>query len=581
LRGGEVARDQAGASWQRSTAIFVFALAVRALYLLSIRHAFFFEHLTTEPQRYQQWAAALLDGSARPTPPFDEAPGYLAMLAGIFGLFGRSVLPVAAAQALLDAGTCAMLGTLAGRCGGPRAAWLAGGLAALYGPMIYFTGALVPATVMLFAVSAAMLATPVDTRLTPEAEILEARPPARGRWLLAGFAWSAALLVRSEIVLALPLVFLWAAKCGGRRALARVCAAPLCFLLGSLLLNHSTSGRWVPLTTGGGVNAWLGNNPDADGVNPFVHGPLNQVVSEIEATTRDPIEADRAFLARALEFVRAQPAAAARLVLRKALWTLTDRELPNTSDPDWETAQSWLFRAPGFPLRFGVIAVLAAAGTVLLRQRRLLLWLAAPIAIGLGTSVLFFTNGRFRFALLATLIPLAAIALDELIEGVARLVDPSKRAQLTMSPPAALRLLAPPLVAAAISYSSFDGVRAYRLAQIDTNTGALALGAGDLGDALEHSRRGRDGDPGDKEAWIQLAQVQEKLGQTKEAADTWSAALAKFPREPQLQRFAGRFRRRLRTAALEEPDANLTAPDASSPERSVKPTSPGSYPPRK
>ena len=35
---------------------------MRALYLVSIRGAWFFEHLTTEPLRYQRWAVALLDG---------------------------------------------------------------------------------------------------------------------------------------------------------------------------------------------------------------------------------------------------------------------------------------------------------------------------------------------------------------------------------------------------------------------------------------------------------------------------------------------------------------------------------------
>src|SRR5262249_19434949 len=124
-------------------------------------------------------------------------------------------------------------------------------------------------------------------------------------------------------------------------------------------------------------------------------------------------------------FLRHEPGAAARLAARKLLLTLADRELPNTSDVEWETSQSTLFRLrpSPFPVPFGAVFALALAGAALLgRSLRREAWLLAPLAIGLTTCVVFFTNARFRLVLALALIPLAAAFLVEL----PRLVRPSR-----------------------------------------------------------------------------------------------------------------------------------------------------------
>src|SRR5262249_54612198 len=154
-------------------AVFAAALLVRGLYLASIHGAYFFTHLTTEPLRYHRWATAILDGSARFTPPFDEAPAYVYALAGLYTPCGPSLLAAAIAPAVVDAASCGLIALVARREWGPRAGLFAGALAAIYGPMVYFTGELVPAGALIFAVAAAMLATPPA----------EARP---ARWIGAG-----------------------------------------------------------------------------------------------------------------------------------------------------------------------------------------------------------------------------------------------------------------------------------------------------------------------------------------------------------------------------------------------------------
>ena len=80
-RAGTVARPPD--PWRRNAgAIFLAALALRVLYTLSIRNAYFFEHLQTDPLRYHQWAALILDARTPPvalvsTPAAAKGPAAL------------------------------------------------------------------------------------------------------------------------------------------------------------------------------------------------------------------------------------------------------------------------------------------------------------------------------------------------------------------------------------------------------------------------------------------------------------------------------------------------------------------------
>src|SRR6476646_4470948 len=152
--------------------IFIASLVVRVLYVLSIRHAFFFDHLVTEPAFYDSWAHAIVAGDAPIHLPFDEAPAYAYFVAAIYAM-GGGLLAVALVQAVLGALACAAIAVVAQRLGGARAGWLAGGLAALYGPFLYFTGQLEPAALAVCAASLALAAMP-------------AKDASMRRWLLAG-----------------------------------------------------------------------------------------------------------------------------------------------------------------------------------------------------------------------------------------------------------------------------------------------------------------------------------------------------------------------------------------------------------
>jgi hypothetical protein len=503
-------------AWSTRAAAFTFlvAFAVRLLYLLSIHNAPFFQHLQTEPLHYHQWASLILEGHA-PSAPFEQSPGYPYFVAAVYTLFGASATAVALVQALLDAVTCTLLVVIGARWFGMRAGIIAGVLAVLYGPFVYFAGELLPSTLYNFTSVAAIAA------------------GAFGAATMAGCLWTSALFVRSEMVLVLPFVLFDAWIRGGRRALWKT-ATPL--LVGVAILvavNAAGSGQFVLLTTSAGVNLWLGNNPDADGVNPFVYGPLKRVAAEVRATASTGVDVDRTFRRYAGTFIRDDTDHALRLLWKKLLWTLNDRELPNSDDIEWVTAQSWLFWRPVFPLSFGMLLPFACVGAIWLgRQWRMYAPLGGLLLSGLVTGVVFFTNARFRLILVPPILLLAAVAFDRL---------PAMFAARDQQRRALLGAAAAFTIGAIIAWGNFYGVRTYRIPQLSVNAGVIEREAGEFESAVKHLREGLAGDPYDGIAWIHLALALEQQGDVDAAREAYRAAQARLPDDSEVQRMTARF----------------------------------------
>jgi len=510
-------------------AVFAAALAVRLAYVLSIQHAVFFTHLQTEPLRYERWAAAILAGHA-PAPPFDEPPGYAYFLAAVHRVLGRSATAVALVQVLLDAVTCTLVVVLGRRWFGARTGLVAGALAAAYGPLVYFTGAVEPATAFVCATALAIAA------------------QTAGWWIASGMLWDLALLFRAEIVVAFPLALLDAARRGGRAAAARTAAPIVVLALLLAAVNWAHAGKLVPYITSGGLNFWAGNDPWADGVNPFFSGPRAAIMGEVAGRAHDASEADRLFLARALAFWRAQPGTAVALTAKKILWTLGDRELPNTGDIEWQEAQSALFRAWFLPLRFGLVLPVALVGAVALGRRwRELPLLAAPIVVALVTAAVFFTNARLRLVMIPSVLLLAAVGAVHL---VARRGRPRDGVALAAG--------------IVLAWGGFFGVRTYRIPEITVNTGILERHAGHPAAAAARLRDGVAAAPDDALGWTHLALALEEAGDPRGALDAWLDGLARRGDDAVLraQAFAFCGRHGIDPAAL---DRWLAAPAADRP----------------
>jgi len=506
-------------------AVGVVALCLRAVHALALWSGDVGDNLYLNAARYDAWARMILDGVG-PTPPWEQAPGYAYLLSILYAVADSGAGAAIAFQVCLGTASCLLLQTVTARFAHRRAALATGLLAAAYGPFIYFSAELLPETVFVFLCVATLA-----TATTPAQSIAS--------WTLTGSLWGAAYLVRTNALLGVPFALLHAWQCGGRRAALGVALPVLVALLGLFSVNGTAGGERVWSTTSGGVNFWLGNNPAADGVSPFFGPDHMETDTEVRQRARTAAEADRIFAAYARQHWREQPGMLFALAGKKLLWTFSDRELPNNVDIEWRRSRSPIFAMPGFPLGFAAIFILAltafAGGRVVGRGDA---WaFTAPVAIAVGTCVIFFTNARFRLPLAIPLLIFAGVAIDQMWN----LARQGLHARRTV-----LRVVALALVATIIGVGNWFGVRDYRIAQIDVNTGIAERDAGRFATAIEFLQRGLQSEPRDAIGWVHLALALEQYGEIEAARRAYAEARMHTPEDPDLRTMQERFEARQR-----------------------------------
>jgi hypothetical protein len=536
------ARSESRASVDRSGALVwvvptLLALALRVLYYVSVRNDIAFTHLMINPETYDEWARALIGASpaAADSPPFYFPPGYAYFLAGVYRLFGPSMHAAVMVQIALGTATVTLITSIAARMWSRREAWVAGLLAALYGPYVFAAGELLPETLFLFLIALAMV-----LALAPGG-----RAPSPVGWSLSGLAWAAILPLRSVVVFLVPLIALDALRRGGRRAAMLVLLPMLAVLAFFVGINVRGSGRFVLVSANGGVNLLLGNYRGADGVNPFPTSDtedLQRVFITSYAKDHPPDRTPKgtfvadldAFQQRvAIRYGVEHPAATLRLLGRKFLWSWSDRELPNNVDVEWKARRSWLFRPPMFLLGFGAVFALAVAGVLVLRgrERSLLLWI--PVVLGVGTTTVFLTNGRFRLPMTLSLLSWAAFGLCHFVERI-------REERRTM----AWRVAAPAAIGLAIllAYGGLSGDRAYYHYEFDRNAAVMLFQERRYAEAIPCLERSVRRDPEHRDFGL-LVLALDVQGECHRAFRVACEALATTPGsdDPHLRQIVERF----------------------------------------
>lgn len=416
-------------------AIFLVALFFRVGFLQQARGLPTQQQLVMDAARYDAWAREIAGGEWRPREAFSQAPLYPYLTAGVYRLTGGSIGALRLFQALAGALTVFWLAVVAGRLFGERAAYLAGVLAALYGPAIFYTPLLLKTTFHLFFEAAVLilLVPRVGSRLPFE------------RALAAGLCLGAAALLQENLLILLPLLALWLLRLPEeplrrRAALAGALAAGTALaLVPAVSLSYGASGEVVLTSSQSGMNFYIGNARGASGTYvPLSAGSQDPAHQKADAQALAAALAGRAtgrpvspaalsprqvssiFWHEAGRQIAAAPGAWARLLLRKLHLFWNAYEIPDAEGYDVyrrETGASlWLLYG------FGLLAPLAGAGLVAAvrsgdpRLRRNAWGLAALIAAGCLSVVAFFVFGRYRMVIVPFLVPPAGYALARMAE---------------------------------------------------------------------------------------------------------------------------------------------------------------------
>ena len=192
------------------------------------------------------------------------------------------------------------------------------------------------------------------------------------------------------------------------------------------LRNAWVGGEALPTTSQGGVNFYIGNNPQADGTyQPIVPG---KQIPALER--REPVriaeqaagrrltagEVSRYWLGRSLAWARQEPGAFLRLQVRKLGMFWSWYEWPDAVDYYHVKTLSPVLRLP--LLEFGGAVLLALAGLALARSH--LNPFAPVLLFTLGwmlSTVVFFLFSRYRLPAVPALLVLGGVTLDRLAEA--------------------------------------------------------------------------------------------------------------------------------------------------------------------
>ncbi len=402
-----------------------------------MQHNPFFDAPVMDELKHHEWAQALAAGGDLPEPftgrPFFRAPLYYCLLAGLYAVAGPNLAVARFVGCVAGTLTCLLIVLLGRGLGGLKVGVIAGLLAAAYWPLIWFDS-------QLLTVGSELC---LNTLLL----LVLLHAPHRGSrvlFVIAGVVWGLSALARPNMLAFAPGIaaWLWLTRRGkgiGTGDSAPSGIAKRSFALPALLVvvgaalvilpvtlrNRLVGGEWVLIASSGGVNFYIGNNPQSDGVAAIVPGTRADWDGGYIDTHRIPErelgrplsegEVSDYWYAQAWVWIRAHPGAWLRLLWLKFRLTFSPVELYNNQPTYYFANRSPL--SVVYWLGFPVVAVLAGAGLTL-RGRDWRTW-SLPLlyaAVYLGTIVLFFTSDRYRLPLVPVLILLAA-------DGLARLVD--------------------------------------------------------------------------------------------------------------------------------------------------------------
>ena len=414
-----------------AAALFVVALVPRLIHLFTVRGSPFFSILYIDPGWYDEWGQRIASGQLIGDGPFFLDPLYPYFLGAIFASFGHHYEAVVAVQSLLGALVAPLVLLAARRWFDGRVALLAGAIAAIYLPAIYFGGLIMKPGLSLFLATLTLWL--LSTAL------------ARGRtatWLVAGIALGLTCLTRGNLILVVPLLAAWIlvrADDEGLEGLRRRATsrsrwiASGAFAAGTALVlavpaahNLAVSGEFILSTANAGANFFIGNNPsNASGEYqqlPFIAANPKHEQRDFasEATRRAgrPLtdrETSAFWFGESRRCIREHPVDWLLLMGRKARSFWGAYEIPDSLDYYLyrETAPVLRLPIPGF----GLLAPMGLLGAVLLLRRRgwprLLIVFAAAYSI---TVIVFFVFSRFRMVIAPALYVFAAYAAVELWE---------------------------------------------------------------------------------------------------------------------------------------------------------------------
>jgi tetratricopeptide (TPR) repeat protein len=400
--------------------VLLAGLAVRIVYLAQLNGSDLNDLLALDTLFYRELSSHLLSGGGIPGGAISFNPLYPAFLVVVFRLFGGHLLAVRIIQAAIGLATIYLAyraGVLLaapedGNRRGTLVGLVAAGLMLLYPHFLLYEGSLLATTIVTFILLAVFV-----LALLHDQRVRGVRPAAAGRItppLLAlgiGLLVGAGILGRPNIFFllaaALPvwIVFRHPDRRRGLRNAVLCIAGTILFLVPPILYNASRTGRFVPVTTHGGINFYIGNRPGAvgkydppEGMRADMRGLVEDarfVAEQRVGRAMTDAEASNFWFREAFEAITSDPARWFTLLGRKLLLFFNGVELADVLDISFyrDACPAMKFLVMPFAL-LSPLSVLGLIAVAMGGRNRSIVFLFAGAL--LASILLFYVNSRYR-----------------------------------------------------------------------------------------------------------------------------------------------------------------------------------------
>lgn len=402
--------------------LFVVALAYRLLILHQTARSPFLEVDIIDSASYRKWALDIIGGNWWPQRTFYQSPFYAYFLAVLYRLFGPGPWAPRILQILIGSLTPLLAYGIASRLYTKRAGWIAGGLVALYGPIVIEEVTLSKTSPLIVTALAGIAA---YLRYGPGGNV--------GGLALAGVLFGIAMVGVAQWLPAFAVlaVYLPWFVADGRRERRLIAAATF---LGAGLLTmapvvvwNSVNGGGAVLTSGGaGLNFFEGNNERASGlparppglrdIPEYEEDDARRLAEQAIGGPLTPAEVDRYWTGRGFAYIRQNPGDWLALVGRKLTVLWNAYEIPDNYH--FAFLRQHFLPALWVSTTFGLVGSLALLGVALpfWRRRGLvafhLAWLAYMV-----TPLIYYVRGRYRLPLVPFLAVLAAAGVERAVRA--------------------------------------------------------------------------------------------------------------------------------------------------------------------
>lgn len=392
------------------------ALVIKLAYLLAgFPEAGLESALSIDELYHFNWASKIASGDVLTNAPYFRAPFYPFFLAALLKLTGFSLFSVRQIQLLMGLVTIWLTYKTGRALFSPLVGLAAGILLTLYPIVTFFESQLLLDSLFtLLALGSFYFFIETEEK--------------KANILAAGLLFGIAAITRPTILLFAPIAvyILWrrypgdfrrfAGHCGLFAAATMICIAPV------TIINYSVSGQTTLIAYQGGVNFYIGNNPEANGLySEFPGFGADWTIDDVDYQTH--VEAGKPlryseqsdfWFNKGLRYIIDNPSDFAALYLKRLFFFFSGHEVSNNRILETSVFSNDILRL--LPVRFVLLLALMVTGLCLPGSHNRRVWKLAGIILVYALAIsLFFVASRFRLPVIPLVCILAAVGIERLL----------------------------------------------------------------------------------------------------------------------------------------------------------------------